>query len=531
MTAPSNRCPGQESAPDDLPIRVTSKDGLVINPCDMVWQGRDATDTVYIDFRPFIMLATPALLKSLKLTLVWYLRNRGLASVKKAAELFEDLLETETEMGSIELPYAEVTGSMLVNYRVDVVEFSPNTWRVLKGFLKQWHRLGHPGLTADSVKYLEKTRDKSVPVGQAVKTLCPIFGPFSVLEREEFDAKLHAAFADGRLTDLDFALLFLVRIFGARPTQFAQMKLCDVLRQALPDGGYDYYLRIPSAKKRRESRSVFKTRLLVSDFGEFLYRLSKNLEIQFKDHLQDPRQAPLFPGSFARKSFPATGYEFHRTRSAMGKHIRYLASSLECVSERTGEPMNMVAIRFRRTVATVLAEEGHPPEVIAEFLDHANIRHVVVYAGITGKLHQRFNKAMALKLAPVAQAFAGLLVSRHEEPNGFRKVRCPELTGTYEPIANCGKFGFCKFNAPIACYTCAGFRPFTDAPHELILDHLLAERERYLSTQNKTLAVTEDRTIVAVAEVVRLCTGRPAAEVLENYRRAKEERPVEKAAN
>lgn len=531
MTAPSNQYPGQESAPVDLPTRVTSKDGLVVNPCDMVWQGRDATDKVYIDFTPFTKLATPALFKSLKLTLVWYLRNRSLAAVKKAAELFEELLETEAEIGATELPYAEVTGSMLLNYRVDEGEFNPYAWRVLKGFLKQWHRLGYPGITADSVKYIEKTRDKSQPTGQAVTTLCPIFGPFSVLEREEFDTKLHAAFADGRLTDLDFALLFLVRIFGARPTQFTQMKVSDVLRQALPDGGYDYYLRIPSAKKRRESRSVFKIRLLVSDFGEFMYRLSENLKIQLKDHLQDPRDAPLFPGSVARKWSPATGYEFHRTRSAMGAHIKILATSLGCISERTGEPMNMVAIRFRRTVATVMAEEGHPPEVIAEFLDHANIRQVTVYAAITGKLHQRFNKAMALKLAPVAQAFAGLLVLRHEEPKGFRKVRCPELTGTYEPIANCGKFGFCKFNAPIACYTCASFRPFKDAPHELILDHLLAERERYLSIENKTLAVTEDRTIVAVAEVVRLCTGRPVAEVLGTYLRTKEERPVEKVAN
>lgn len=163
-----------------------------------------------------------------------------------------------------------------------------------------------------------------------------------------------------------------------------------------------------------------------------------------------------------------------------------------------------------------MAEEGHAQAVIAEALDQTTLGSVKQYTAVTGKFHARYNKALSMRLATTAQAFAGVLISTSDQDAG-EAIRSPEITGTFEPIARCGKFGFCKFNAPIACYTCVSFRPFKEAPHEVILEHLLRERERYLGNSNKTLAVTEDRTIVAVMQVILRSTGREAKDVLAEY--------------
>jgi hypothetical protein len=79
------------------------------------------------------------------------------------------------------------------------------------------------------------------------------------------------------------------------------------------------------------------------------------------------------------------------------------------------------------------------------------------------------------------------------------------LTGDFKPVGNCGKFGFCGFLAPIACYTCNNFNAWLDGPHEKILHTLIEERDRLSSTADKRIAAVNDRTILAVAQVVEAC--------------------------
>ena len=167
--------------------------------------------------------------------------------------------------------------------------------------------------------------------------------------------------------------------------------------------------------------------------------------------------------------------------------------------------MHLNARRFRYTLGTVLAEEGHPASTIAEALDHEGLGTVMSYVGLTGKLHGRLNKAMAMQLAPIAQAFEGKLAAQGAHAGKLKTIRDIRVEGTYEPIGNCGKSSVCHYAAPVACYTCKNFRPFVDAPHEPLLDYLLAERERLLINSGVTLASTEDRTIIAIAEVMLKC--------------------------
>lgn len=77
-------------------------------------------------------------------------------------------------------------------------------------------------------------------------------------------------------------------------------------------------------------------------------------------------------------------------------------------------------------------------------------------------------------------------------------------------------YGFCGALAPIACYTCKSFQPWLDGPHQEVMDGLLEERQRIRQlTRDESMVAINDRTIVAVAEVIRRCEERRSELVVE----------------
>lgn len=82
------------------------------------------------------------------------------------------------------------------------------------------------------------------------------------MERDEFDSKLNDGFANGKLSEENYALLFLLRTLGCRPAQLSLLKTKDVIRRERKSGGFEYFIAMPSVKRRQVIRSVFKNRLL-----------------------------------------------------------------------------------------------------------------------------------------------------------------------------------------------------------------------------------------------------------------------------
>lgn len=156
--------------------------------------------------------------------------------------------------------------------------------------------------------------------------------------------------------------------------------------------------------------------------------------------------------------------------------------------------------------------EGHGELIIAELLDHTDTQNVGVYIEARPEIVERIDRAMAMHLAPMAQAFAGMIIedesqaTRVGDPSS--RVCDPRFSPSMKPMGSCGKHGFCGFLAPIACYTCVNFQPWLDGPHDVVLDYLLAERDRLTMRTDLRIASVNDRTILAVAEVVRLCEVR-----------------------
>jgi hypothetical protein len=171
--------------------------------------------------------------------------------------------------------------------------------------------------------------------------------------------------------------------------------------------------------------------------------------------------------------------------------------------------LHITATRFRRSIGTRAAIEGHGELVIAELLDHTDTQNVGVYVQARPEIVERIDRAVALHLAPLAQAFAGIIIENEDDASRTgdptSRVCDPRFAPSMKPMGSCGKYGFCGLMAPLACYTCMNFQPWLDGPHEAVLDYLIAERERLLEVCDTRIASVKDRTILAVAEVVRRC--------------------------
>ena len=161
--------------------------------------------------------------------------------------------------------------------------------------------------------------------------------------------------------------------------------------------------------------------------------------------------------------------------------------------------------RFRYTLGTNLGREGHGELVIAEALGHSDTQNVGVYVRNSPEIVERLDKAVAIQLAPIAQAFQGLLIpSERDARRG--SDRNSRISNGEVSFGNCGSYGFCSASAPVACYTCSFFQPWLDGPHESFLDHLIEERDAVFEQMGDIkIAAVNDRLILAVSDVVDRC--------------------------
>lgn len=489
-----------------LPSIIRTKSGVEIDPRQDVWVWRDSAYSVNLNFLS-IQGVAPALILALKSVLSVYAENKSVSHLDnmfdRICHLLKFLCETSIE------PISTITHIDLINYRASLD--ASNSWYLsgLAGVLKKWYDLGVPGVTAAAKALLVQLRLKGNQKGVAILTMDPNFGPFTDIELQAISSALNDAYAAG-VVDLDkYLLVWLFMLLGQRPIQYSALKACDVIVGKAKDGSTRYSLRVPRAKQRDlMSRGEFKDRLLIPQIGELLAQYAVAIQLRFEGILADPRQAPLFP----QKNLAATapdGFKYHQTSAAVGASISNLLSTLNVLSERTGKPIHINAQRFRYTIGTRAAAEGHGALIIAELLDHTDTQNVLVYVKSTPEMLERIDRAMAMVMAPMAQAFAGTLICDESEAlrgnDPSSRIVDPRFDTSFKPMGNCGSYSFCGFVAPIACYTCRNFQPWLDGPHEAVLNHLLSERERLKASADLRIASVNDRTIVAVAQLITQC--------------------------
>lgn len=489
----------------ELPSWARTRGGACFDPRADKWVYRDAVNSVSLDFAPTSVLGG-GLQQSLKAVLLWYAESVSASHLINVHSRVVHFLRFISGDGTRQI--FEISSTDVLNYKSSLTASTAWYLGTLSGVLKKWNALGISGVTDDAVSLLKELRLKGNAKGVAVLTMDPVEGPYTHIELEAVLAALNSAYAEGTIDDTSYLLAWVFIALGQRPAQYAALKVCDILTES-SDGEVKYILRVPRVKQRNlHPRADFKNRSLDPWIGRPLFEYAQRVKALYAGRLTDPTQAPLFPQKRPR-SEQARGYEFHHTGLSMSEALKTALNKLQVYSERTGGLLNMTPIRFRRTVGTRAAQEGRGELVIAEMLDHSDTQNVGVYVAAVPEMAARIDKAVAMELAPLAQAFMGRLIqdeseaTRHDDPSS--RIIDLRIDRSAQPMGSCGQYSFCGFSAPIACYTCKNFEPWLDGPHEAVLAHLLAKRDQLLKTTDERIASINERTILAVAQVIQMC--------------------------
>lgn len=378
--------------------------------------------------------------------------------------------------------------------------------RRLKEHLLLWVELGVGGLGQDLLAALPDLQTKTHEVGAAVRTMDPLTGPLTDIEYEAVLTAVRNGFASRDLSAADYTLLMLAITLGARPLQLAMLKCCDLSVTGRRDGSSIFILQVTRLKQGKgiRPRTMFRPRDLAPALGVLVERQCEQARQWALANNVVAEDAPIFPTGSTDQAVDmgAIGLHGHYSGARLAEKLRRLLERLDVPSHRTGKKLHLFQTRLRRTLGTRAAAEGCPAHVIADLLDHSWIDSSLIYIETRPTMMERIDKALALQLAPVAQAFAGTLVARKDSGDG-RVIHT--ATAHLESVGTCGKHAFCRLAAPLACYTCTYFNPWLDAPHETLLDTLLQEREDLLKAADLRIAAVNDLTILAVADVVRRC--------------------------
>jgi integrase len=389
------------------------------------------------------------------------------------------------------------------------------TWRL--HYVRQWYgwcaNFGYPNFSIDVAFEADQLRIGGNRKGHAVLSADPEEGPLSDLELAALLTNLRAAKGTDRLSLGQQAALWLCVALGPNPMQMALLTEDDVVRHLDGDAIAFVHLRVPRMKKRDlEVRGSFRTRQLNQEISEVLLALIEHdRDNALMDGLAQLRSRPIFKRNTPRGDLvggPLDRYSWHLSAGEFSNLVQEAVAALSVLSPRTGQPLRVTTRRLRYTFATRLVREGVGKLEVADLLDHTDTQNVQVYFDIKSDIVEHLDKAVALALAPLAQAFMGALVSgpehaiRGDDPRSSVAVVGGSPT-KLEGLGNCGSYGYCGLLAPIACYTCRSFQPWIDAPHHLVLDELLSERERREKAGlDGRMVSMMDNTICAVAEVI-----------------------------
>ena len=489
-----------------LPTKARTRSGVIFDPSQDRWEFREGLTDVLIGFDGW-GLESSSLKIGFKLVLAWQLSNlspkHALNMYSRSKQLFLYLIEQFGDLPS------EISEEHLISYSADPAVLKKGYLSSLSGFLKKWHELGYPGVSKGAVDYLNSVRLRGNEKGAAVRTMDPVSGPLTVMETEALLDALSDAFRDRKISTQDYLLAWLVIAIGMRPVQYAAMKVCDLKVLQTQGGDETFMLSIPRAKQQGvvDMRSVKKDRAILLEVGKLMLLHIQEVKSRLSGLLSNLEQAPMFPARSSQRAAP--GYEFHNDSNSLARMVKQVLDSLSVRSHRTGEQIHIAATRFRRTIGTRAAEEGHGPLVIAEILDHTDTQNVGVYTEATPAIIERIDRAIAMQMAPLAQAFAGKLIkseaeaTRGNDPSS--RIIDLRIDRSGQAMGSCGQYSHCSFSAPIACYRCSCFEPWLDGPHEAVLAYLLDRREKLLVTTDERMASVNDLAILAVAEVVRRC--------------------------
>ena len=418
----------------------------------------------------------------------------------------------------------QINSVNLISFRSSLSSSEEYILGSLKGFLKKWHKLGCEGVSTEVVDLLDSWTFKGNIKGDVVKRLDPEVGPLTDIELLAFNEGAVQSYEKGLISIDELAMSLMTSGTGRREIQISHMRLRDVLQGKNHKGEPAYILNIPRAKQRGATfRSSFNQLQITEELWAILDMQSRYVTKCFTDHFEVKIpdylliDLPLFPDYQQLKNIRTIDElkdclsldVLHIASKEVTASVKKIVKVANVYSERTGELLDITARRFRYTTGTRAAREGFGVLVIAELLDHADTQNAHVYVENIPEYAARINEKVGHLLAPYAKAFQGILVDSEDDAVRGRDKKSRIRLNPHENVGTCGSYDFCGSRVPVPCYTCNHFQPWLDAPHQKILDELIAERDRIAEiTGDLAITSVNDRTIIAVAEVIQRCNVR-----------------------
>ena len=489
-----------------------SKAGYTFNEDDTHWQLNKNTKVNVGAVREILNYESE---NSYIKTLTYYAKNNSPKYAENINSRFLHYLRTTCS--------SEVNVENLINYRSILKPDTEHYLGYIKAFLNKWYELNYPGVSNETIDLLNNWILKGNIKGDVVKRLDPRAGPLSTIELQGFNEGIIQVYEKNEITITELAIGLIVSATGRRELQIASLRVLDVLKGKNLKGEDYFLINIPRIKQRNTSfRELFKQFAINHELWVILNAQVENVKrkisilLPFEFQNSDLLELPIFPdwkaitkvNSIVDLRLLFKSDELHIKSRNVTKTLKKISKKAQIHSERTGEYLEVTSTRFRYSVGTRAAREGFGEMVIAELLDHTDTQSAHVYIENVPEHVARLDQALGHQLAIYAQAFAGVLVDAEKDAQRGSDINSRvKADGT--GIGTCGSYGFCGANIPIPCYTCMHFQPWLDGPHQFVYDELISERERLMEvTGDMTISAVNDRSILAVANVIQLCTKR-----------------------
>jgi integrase len=498
------------SAPDilpPLPASVTTKQGAVFDPRLDDWSIASLTRGLSHFRFSQLEAVTRTFIDRLKLSFIRYATSASDSHLRNIWDCF--LVFYWAELSSSKEPVDAVELHHLINYRSKLDLTTEWKLALVRILLVDMVVLGYGGCSSEALRYLQDATIKGNIKGTSIRTRDPEGGAFSDTELLSIQAALNNAYSTGDIDLSMYSMVWLFLAYGARPIQIAALKEKDLLVSTDASGTRFYALNIPRAKQRGEGvRDSFKTRYCNKQVGQLIELLIESNRASKTDPEIADGEWPLFIGS--RGDLP--GLLYHTSSHQLATRL------MATLGRLTG--LKTTAKRFRITLAQRAVDDGKDKYTVAELLDHSDTQNVEVYFEASPEMVERLDRHLAMDLAPLAQAFAGVLVLSEADARRGDDLRSRIYDKTLRnnvdrPLGTCGQMSFCGLNAPFACYTCRHFQPWLDAPHEEFMLVLIEDRDRMVGEgYSAKIYNIKNRTILAVAEVIQLCVAEREAMAL-----------------
>lgn len=370
---------------------------------------------------------------------------------------------------------------------------------------------GFPQFSQDVLDQLDDLVIGGNSKGQAVRSRDPDKGPLDAQEAAALTSALRAARLLNVMPIDEQAMLWLAHSLGSNSAQFACLREEDFSEEIDENGQViASFLNVPRHKKKEaQLRSSFRRRRLEPFVGAVIRDLIAHNQQAHPCVVGEIAARPLFRADAAQygANHPLAEWTWHLTSKGILRLVKRAVKRLRVLS-RKGAPLHITTRRFRYSLGSRMIDQGASQVQVADALDHSDLQHVGVYFEIHSNLVEHVDHAVAMALAPRAQAFAKLVEREADAVRGnIPGSRCyygDREREIVEPVGTCGNHSFCNIAAaPLACYTCPMFQPWMDGPHDLVLDGLIRDREKRLELGlNPKMVAINDHIIVEVAGVI-----------------------------